>query len=154
MFVYNDMSIDASLQSVGSFNCSIWFINSLMSFKYEGRHHTYGCSHLSTNWDIRSVMLSQLENIGQIPIGFLWIFLRNCMSYGLRVVCKIGTNFLKRNPFVYRLSSFIVMISLSLWCFCLALCKFFWASNVLICFSYVVISVLDYGWAFVCFIYD
>ena len=36
------------------------------------------------------------------------------MSYGLWVVCKIGTNFLERNPFVYRLSSFIVMISLSL----------------------------------------
>ena len=69
--MYNDMSIDASLQSVGSFNCSIWFINSLMSFTYEGRRHTYGCSHLSTNWDIRSVMLSQLETTGQIPIGFL-----------------------------------------------------------------------------------
>ena len=71
MFVYSDdTSIDASLQFVGSFNCSIWFMNSVVSFTYEGRRCTYGCSHLSTNWDIRSVMLSQLETIGRIPLDF------------------------------------------------------------------------------------
>ena len=65
----DDTSIDASLRFVGSFNCLIWFMNSVVSFTYEGTR-TYGCSHLSTYWDARSVMLSQLETIGWIPIGF------------------------------------------------------------------------------------
>ena len=113
----DDMSIDASLQFVGSFNCSIWFMNSVgLSHNYEGRRCTYGCSHLSTNWDIRSVMLSQLETIGRIPIGFLCIFLR---KYSLDVLWFVGGlqdwyQFFRRNSFLYRLSSFVVMTPLSL----------------------------------------
>ena len=38
-------------------------MNLVVSLMYEGRFFTYGCSHLSTNWDIFSVMLSQLETI-------------------------------------------------------------------------------------------
>ena len=43
---------------------------------HEGRFLTYGyVCHLSTNCDIFSVYAwSQLETMGQIPIGFLWIF--------------------------------------------------------------------------------
>ena len=88
MFVYrDDTSIEASLECVGSLVRSIWLINSVVSFTYEGRLFTYGCSHLSTNWDIFSVMLSQLETMGRIPIGFLWIFLR---KYIFKVLCLIG----------------------------------------------------------------
>ena len=47
----------------------------------------YGCSHLSTNWDICSVTLSRLETIGRIPIGFLCIFLR---KYSLDVLWFAG----------------------------------------------------------------
>ena len=59
MFVYrNDTSIEANLQFVGSWVASIW-LNSIVSLTYEGRFLTYyGCSYLSTNWDIFSVMLS------------------------------------------------------------------------------------------------
>ena len=53
IFVYSDdTSMDANLQFVGSLSCSIWFMNLVMSFTYEGKFDTYGCSHLSTNWDI------------------------------------------------------------------------------------------------------
>ena len=34
-----------------------------------------------------SVMLSQLETMGRIPIGFLWIFFR---KYIFEVLCLIG----------------------------------------------------------------
>ena len=72
-FVYSDdTSIDASMQFVGGFICSIWFMNSVVSFTYDGKLSTYCCSHLSTNWDILSVMLSQLETIGWIPIGIFF----------------------------------------------------------------------------------
>ena len=61
MFVYSDdTSIEASLHLVGKVVCSIRFMNSVVSLMYEGRFCTYGCSHLSTNCDIFSVMLSQL----------------------------------------------------------------------------------------------
>ena len=77
MLVYNDdMSIEASLECVGSLVRSIWLINSVVSFTYEGRLFTYGCSHLSTNWDIFSFILSQLETMGRMLIGFLCIFFR------------------------------------------------------------------------------
>ena len=65
IFVYSDdTSMDANLQFVGGLSCSIWFMNSVVSFIYEGKLVTYGCSHLSTNWDIFSIILSQLETIG------------------------------------------------------------------------------------------
>ena len=117
MFVYSDdTSIDASLQFVGNFNYLIWFMNLVVSFTYEGRCCIYGCSHLSINWDIRLVMLSQLETIGQIPIGFLCIFLR---KYSLDVLWFVGGlqnwyQLFRRNSFLYRLSSFVVMTSFCL----------------------------------------
>ena len=40
---------------------------------------------LSTNCDIYSVMLSQLETMGRIPIGILWIFFR---KYSFEVLCQ------------------------------------------------------------------
>ena len=46
------MSIEANLHLVGSWVDSICLINSVVSLTYEGRFLTYGCSHLSTNWDI------------------------------------------------------------------------------------------------------
>ena len=73
---------------IGSLVLSIRLMNSVVSFTYyEGRLFTYGCSHLSTNWDIFSVMLSQLETMGQIPIGFLCILFR---KYNFDVLCFIG----------------------------------------------------------------
>ena len=36
-----------------------------------GIFFTCGCSHLSTNCDMGSVILLQLDTIGLIPIGFL-----------------------------------------------------------------------------------
>ena len=71
--MYNeDTSIDASMHSGGSFVVSISFRNSVVSFRYEGRFLTYGCNHWSTNWDMVSVMLLQLDTIGIIPIGFFF----------------------------------------------------------------------------------
>ena len=72
MFVYRDYtSIEVNLQLVGSLLFSIILINSVVSLMYEGRFFMYGCNHLLTNCDILSVMLSQLETMGRIPIGFL-----------------------------------------------------------------------------------
>ena len=67
-------------------------MNSVVSLMYEDRFFTYGCNHLSTNWDI-FVMLSHLETMGRIPIGFCGfsltsIVLRFCVWWA---VCKIGT---------------------------------------------------------------
>ena len=108
--------MDANLQFVRGLSCSIWFMNSVVSFIYEGKLVTYGCSHLSTNWDIFSVILSQLETIGRMPVGFLCIFLR---KYNFDVLWFCGGlqnwyQFIKRNPFLYKISSFAVMTSLSL----------------------------------------
>ena len=66
-----DMSIDASMQFGGNFVISISFRNSVESFRYEGRCFMRGCNHLSTNWDMGSVILLQLDTIGLIPMGFL-----------------------------------------------------------------------------------
>ena len=68
--------MDARKHFVGSLVVSISFMNSVESFRYEGRFLTNGWSHLSTNLDMGSVMLLQLDTMGRIPIGFLWIFLR------------------------------------------------------------------------------
>ena len=61
-------------------------------------------------------ILSQLETIGQMPIGFLCIFLR---KYNFDVLWFCGGlqnwyQFIKRNQFLYKISSFAVMTSLSL----------------------------------------
>ena len=149
IFVYSDdTSMDASLQFVGGLSCSIWFMNSVVFFIYEGKLVTYGCSHLSTNWDIFSVILSQLETIGQMPIGFLCIFLR---KYNFDVLWFCGGlqnwyQFINRNPFLYKISSFAAMASLSL---CVMFLVVFisvsvWVSKVCHDFGYVVTPVLDY----------
>ena len=68
MFVYReDTSIDASIHSFGNLVFSMSFINSLESCMYEGSCLTYGWSQWSTNADMFSVMLSQLDTIGLIP---------------------------------------------------------------------------------------
>ena len=93
------------IQFVGGLSCSIWFMNSVVSFIYEGKLVTYGYSHLSTNWDIFSIILSQLETIGRMPIGFLCIFLRK-YNFDVLWFCgglqKIGTNLLKGIHFCTR----------------------------------------------------
>ena len=33
-----------------------------------------GCNQRSTNWDMGSVLLLQLDTIGLVPIGVWWIF--------------------------------------------------------------------------------
>ena len=66
-----DTSMDASKQFEGIFMISINLRNSVESLRYEGRFFTCGCSHLSTNCDMGSVILLQLDTIGLIPIGFL-----------------------------------------------------------------------------------
>ena len=117
MFMYrDDTSIEASLQFVGSWVASIWLINSVVSLTYEGRFLTYGCSHLSTNCDIFSVMLSQLETMGQIPIGFLWIFFR---KYSFEVLCLTGGlqnsyHGFRRKPFFSSSSNILFIKSFSL----------------------------------------
>ena len=108
--------MDASIQLLGSVVCSIWFMNSVVSFMYEGKLLTYGCSHWFTNWDIFSFMLSQLDTIGRIPIGVLCIFLRK-YSLGILWFCgglQYWYQFFSRNPFLYRLSSFVLIISFNL----------------------------------------
>ena len=62
--------MDASRQLWGDFVVSISFKNSVEFFRYEGRFFTCGCNHRSTNWDMGSVILLQLDMIGLIPIGF------------------------------------------------------------------------------------
>ena len=72
--------MDASMQFEGIFVVSINLRNSVESFRYEGKFFTCGCNHLSTNWDMDSVILLQLDTIGLIPMGFLWIFFKKIKS--------------------------------------------------------------------------
>ena len=77
MLVYNDdTSMEASKMLLGSGVFSIKFMKSLESFMCDGSCFTYGCSHLSTNCEIFSVMLLQLDTIGLVLIGFLCIFFK------------------------------------------------------------------------------
>ena len=62
--------MDARKHFVGSLVVSISFMNSVESFRYEGRLLTNGWSQLSTNLDMGSVMLLQLDTMGWIPIEF------------------------------------------------------------------------------------
>ena len=66
--------MDANRHFSGSFVVSISFRKSIVSFsfRYEGNFLMCGCSHLSTNWDMRSVMLLQVDTIGLIHIGFFF----------------------------------------------------------------------------------
>ncbi len=54
---------------------------------YDGSCFTYSCNQWSTKDDMFSVIPLQLETIGLIPCGFLWIFLR---KYSLDVRCFFG----------------------------------------------------------------
>ena len=69
-------SMEASIQFESIFVVFINLRNSVESFRYEGRFLTCGRSHLSTNWDMGSVILLQLDTMGLIPIGFSWIFFK------------------------------------------------------------------------------
>ena len=105
MFVYrDDTSMDARILLAGSGVPSTSLMNSVESFRYEGSFFTNGWSHLSTNCDMGSVILLQLDTIGLMPIGFLCIFFRKYsldvrdFSGGLQKsyhVCLI-------RPFVFR----------------------------------------------------
>ena len=87
IFVYrDDTSVDARMHLSGS-GFSISRINSVVSFINEGRSLIRGWSQMSTNSEMFSVMLLQLDTIGRIPIGFLWIFLR---KYSLEVLWFLG----------------------------------------------------------------
>ena len=88
MFVYSDdTSMDTRMQSVGNLFDSIVLINEVESCMYDGSCLTYGCSQWSMNVDMFSVMLPQLETMGLIPCGFLWIFFR---KYTLEVLRESG----------------------------------------------------------------
>ena len=65
----------------------------------------------STNCEIGSVILLQLDTMGRIPIGFLWIFFK---KYSLGVLVWFGgwqksTQFRFINPFLNSRSSFFIM---------------------------------------------
>ena len=84
MFVYSeDTSIDASMQFGGNFSLSIVLIKEVESCMYDGSCFTYGCSQWSINADMFSVILPQLDTIGLMPGGFLWIFFK---KYSLDVL--------------------------------------------------------------------
>jgi hypothetical protein len=95
---------------------SIGLRNSVVSFRYEGRFLTCGCNHLSTNWDMGSVILLQLDTIGLIPMGFLWIFFKK-KSLDVRV-CLGGlqnsNHVCFKNSFFFSASSFSIIFSFSM----------------------------------------
>ena len=71
--------------------------------------YTYGCSQVSMNLDMFSVMLLQLGTIGLMLIGFLCIFFR---KYNLEVLCLGGLQYSNQldciSPVVCSRSSFVV----------------------------------------------
>ena len=76
----------------------------------KGGFFTCGCNHQSTNWDMGSVMLLQLDTIGLIPIGFLWIFFK---KYSLDVrVCLGGLQ--NSNQGCFKSPLFLNNLSLSM----------------------------------------
>ena len=88
LFVYSeDSSIDVSMQFGGNFSLSIVLIKEIESCMYDGSCFTYGCSQWSINADMFSVMLPQLDSIGLMPGGFLWIFFK---KYSLDVLWVSG----------------------------------------------------------------
>ena len=56
--------MDANRHLSGNCVVLINFKNSIVSLRYEVSFFTYGCNHRSTNWDMGSVMLLQLDTIG------------------------------------------------------------------------------------------
>ena len=69
--------MDARILLVGNGVDSNSLMNSVESFRCEGSFFTNGWSHLSTNCDVGSMMLLQLDTIGLMLIGILCIFSRN-----------------------------------------------------------------------------
>ena len=113
MLVYNeDTSMDASRHFSGIFVVSISLRKSIESLRYEGSFFMCGCNQRCTNWDMGSVMLLQLDTIGLIPIGVLWIFFK---KYNLDVrVCLGGLQNSNhdcfKNPLVFNNSSLSVIV--------------------------------------------
>ena len=68
------------------------------SFRFEGSFFTCDCSHRSTNWDMGFVMLLQLDTIGLIPIGFLWILFK---KYSLDVRTCLFRGFTEFKPCLF-----------------------------------------------------
>ena len=62
------------MQFGGNFSLFIVLIKEVESCMYDGSGFTYGCSQWSTNAVMVSVILPQLDTIGLMPGGFLWIF--------------------------------------------------------------------------------
>ena len=88
MFVYREVtSIEASMQSFGRAVVSSRLMKSVVSLMNDGSVCTYGCSQVSLNLDIFSVMLLQLDTISLMLIGFLCIFFR---KYNREVLCFLG----------------------------------------------------------------
>ena len=79
MFVYSeDTSIDANLQFSGGLQIPLCLLYNIMMVNFV---HNYGCSLSSTNLEIFSVTLSQLETMGLMPIAFLHIsFKKYCLD--------------------------------------------------------------------------
>ena len=88
MFVYSDdTTMDTRMQLGGNLFDSMVLMNEVESCMYDGSCLTYDCSQWSMNVDMFSVMLPQLETMGLIPCGFLWIFFK---KYILEVLCESG----------------------------------------------------------------
>ena len=72
ILVYSDeTSIDASTHSLFIGVISIRLMKSVVSLIKDGNDFMIGCSQMSTNWEMFSVILLTLETIGLIPMGFL-----------------------------------------------------------------------------------
>ena len=88
VFVYSvDTSMDTRMQLGGNLFDSMVLMNEVEPCMYDGNCLTYGCSQWSMNVDMFSVMLPQLEMMGLIPCGFLWIFFK---KYTLEVLWESG----------------------------------------------------------------
>ena len=75
------------------------------TFRYNRRFFTCGCSHLSTNWDMGSVMLLQLDTIACVlfPFGFYGFFSKNIILMCMYVwLAKIKTYLLYLLPFLFN----------------------------------------------------
>lgn len=69
------------LCSLGCCSVELWLMllvrmNSIESLMYDGSFWTRGLSQASTELEMFSVTELTLDTIALIPIGFLWIFLR------------------------------------------------------------------------------
>ena len=113
MLVYGELtSMEASVQCLGRAVVSSWLMKSVVSVMNDGSVCTHGWSQVSMNLDMFLAVLLQLDTIGLMLIGVLWIFFR---KYNLEVLCFLGglqySNQLDCNSAdVCSRSSFVVMI--------------------------------------------